>query len=328
MTRPEPLPHPVAFVTRVLDAWRDVAGLALPPTPDAVADRLRGGYHGWIVQTWLVLKRRGHDVTLVDRFPAGGIAVVHCDHVSVRERPWRSFVVAVRADRPPARLCDHQVVQNELGVRSPREHFMPYWPQPGLRPRDPSRGDRVERVGFIGRDRNLAEPFKSPAFRAALEDRGLELVIREEPWNDYRDLDVVLAVRSGRPRFLAIKPPSKLVNAWLAGCPALLGPEPAYAALRTDPLDYVEVRTPDEALAELTRLRAEPRRYRALVEQGGRRAQEFTLERMAERWEALLAGPIAADYERWRAQRRHPLRALGFCAGAAWQAFAPNRWRR
>jgi len=41
--------------------------------------------------------------------------------------------------------------------------------------------------------------------------------------------DAALAVRPGNEYFRSIKPAAKLVNAWQAGCPALLGPEAGYA---------------------------------------------------------------------------------------------------
>ena len=40
--------------------------------------------------------------------------------------------------------------------------------------------------------------------------------------------------------------PSKLINAWLAGCPGILGPESAFQQLRESELDYIEARTVDD----------------------------------------------------------------------------------
>ena len=53
------------------------------------------------------------------------------------------------------------------------------------------------------------------------------------------------------------KPASKLVNAWHAGVPALLGPEPAYQALRMQ-FDYIEIRSPEDAIREVIRLKENP----------------------------------------------------------------------
>jgi len=57
-------------------------------------------------------------------------------------------------------------------------------------------------------------------------------------WPDFREADLILAVRPGDRRRATNKPASKLVNAWLAGVPALLGPEVAYRELRRSELEW------------------------------------------------------------------------------------------
>jgi hypothetical protein len=232
----------------------------------------------------------------------------------------------VRGDRPPLLLADQQVVQTPLLADGATSHFVPNWPQPGLRPRAPERGARFARIGYVGRERNLAAEFRSDAFRRELAKLGLELVLRDDRWWDYGDLDAVLAVRHASPAKLRTKPASKLVNAWHAGCPALLGPEPAFEARRRTALDYLAVATPQEALAALRLLTAEPGLRAAMAENGRLRAREFSVERVARCWEELLAGPVAADFERWR---RAPRRArwLRFALRAAQQGLRRDRDR-
>lgn len=82
---------------------------------------------------------------------------------------------------------------------------------------------------------------KTDAFQDALRQRGVRFVSRfQGEWHDYQHVDAVLAIRDCPPVVLATKPASKLINAWKAGVPALLGPEPAYRELRTSPLDFLE----------------------------------------------------------------------------------------
>jgi hypothetical protein len=182
---------------------------------------------------------------------------------------------------------------------------------------------RVERVGFVGRERNLAPGFRTPQFRRELAQRGFALVVREDRWWDYRDLDAVLAVRSASPAKLRTKPASKLVNAWHAGCPALLGPEPAFEARRL--------------AARLSRRRhARSRRSRcgACARSPGCTRWSRTppararVQRpaIAARWEDLLAGPVAEDFERWR---RAPVARAGcsFALRAAQQGMRRDRDR-
>ena len=104
----------------------------------------------------------------------------------------------------------------------------------------------------------------------AVEYRGVETDAASLRWTDYSDVDLVLAVRPPIGTYTD-KPASKLYNAWRAGVPALLGPEPAFRELYTDPLDYVEVSTVEDALAAIDRLRAEPDLYRRMIDRGRRR---------------------------------------------------------
>lgn len=91
-----------------------------------------------------------------------------------------------------------------------------------------------ERVGYMGNLHQLSPAYRQDAFRRALEELGVDLLLggNRDDWRDYSSVDVVLAARDAHPDLLLTKPASKLVNAWLAGCPALLGPEPAFQDLR------------------------------------------------------------------------------------------------
>ena len=172
-------------------------------------------------------------------------------------------------------ICAHTIVQNPHNAIAPTEHLIQHWPQPGLLSRLPGRGDRVERIVFKGADYNLWEPFAGAEFRQALAMLGVEFRIDSWPedrrqcrWHDYQDTDLVLAVRNLTEMDYYIKPASKLINAWHAGTPALLGPEPAFQALRRSELDYVEIRTPEEAVQAVRRLKEDPKLYRTMVENG------------------------------------------------------------
>jgi hypothetical protein len=196
---------------------------------------------------------------------------------------------------------------------------MPHWPQPGLRPRDPGRGERLERVAFKGFAANLHPELRTPGWRRALAERGLAWeedsteftprgALAPLDWEEYTEVDALVALRPPARLRGRDKPPSKLVNAWLAGVPAILGPEPAFRELRRSPLDYLEVATPREALAALERLRAEPDLYRAMVENGRVRGREYGREALVARWAELLfatmperigAGRVTRDRGGW-----------------------------
>ena len=139
-------------------------------------------------------------------------------------------------------MCDMSIVQNQANVETERDIMIPYWPPPGLMPRLHERGTRIEHMAFMGRSWNLAPEFRSPReFLAELAALGVRFDIHDElesptpNWSDFRKCDLTLAVRNLTEQDALVKPASKLVNSWIAGVPALLGPEPAFRDLRESP---------------------------------------------------------------------------------------------
>jgi hypothetical protein len=277
--------------------------------PDRSVHEFACGERAWILQTYTRLAKAGHPVELIDRPQSTGVLVFHAKQTEALMRHWRrwshSTLLAVRADHSESHLADFEIVQNRVWEDDERRFFVPFWPQPGLRPRDRARGERIDRVAFKGFRNNLHPGFAGPELREALRQRGIELEIDAVDyrgavtdtlalrWSDYREVDVVLAVRPANGRHTD-KPASKLYNAWRAGVPAVLGPDPAFRELRTDPLDYIEVTTVAEALAAIDRLRDEPGLYRAMVEHGRSRAAAFTPDSIRDRWVDLLWNRIPA----------------------------------
>lgn len=310
----DPLPRPVWFVTHE-PRWQFLRAAPVPPDPDAIADQFMEGTDCWIALTYIHLRRAGLDVRFAPACVPGEICVVAYKDLWPSLRPYRSFVVCAQHDRDRPFICERRICQTTWQVRDQTDTWMPHWPQPGLIPRDPSRGDTIERLTYKGLPYYLAQPFHSPEFALALSRRrvcldiaGGSLDTHSCHWTDYSHADLVLAVRDVTIYDANLKPASKLVNAWHAGCPALLGPEHSYAALRKDPLDYLEVRSPADAIAAIERLTREPGLYRAMIEHGLARARDFTPGSIARRWRDALAGPVHEDYLAW-AGRAAPFRA-------------------
>ena len=308
MTR---LPYPVTFVCRYPERWPELlSSEASIPNPDTIHHRFAGAENNWIIQTYLRLKQHNCNVFLSDKFVPGGICVVSSLDLKIKDFSFSSFVVGCRADGPKPTLCDFAIVQNKECVESQTDAFIPHWPQPGLIPRDNTRGNRIENIVFKGSELNLYEPFRSPEFLQKFENLGVKLQISGKTkelivsWNDYSDADLVIAIRDLTEKDVLVKPASKLVNAWMAGVPALLGPEPAFRQLRHSELDYIETKTPEDAINAIQRLKEEPRRYEQMVSNGLNRAKDFTVERITEQWLELLAGPIAQQYNDWCSKQK------------------------
>ncbi len=320
LTPLEPLPSRVVFVCKHLDRWSDVlppgggAGdQAVPAALDDDPDRVVTHEDMTIVQTYVNLRRAGLDVQLVDRPLDGALNVVSSIDLQISDHTSQAFVVAFRGDWARPELADLTLTMN-AGIATRRtETAMPHWIQTGLLPRDPSRGTRLERLVFKGDLVNLDPRFATDAFREELAALGVEFAAqpyvhetKSSGWHDYRDVDAVLAIRAIAGAEMATKPASKLINAWAAGVPALLGREPAFTELRRGDLDYVEIQRPADAIAAVRQLKEAPELYTAMVQHGTCRAADYTNQRVAERWREFLAGPAETAYRSWltRSPRR------------------------
>lgn len=260
----------------------------------------------WIVQTYRWLRHFGHDVHISAVLPKQGTVVFipekesfdslidqySADHKSL------TFVV-IRADviefRSP--LADIEILQNGRFADKPNSFFIPHWPQPGIIPRDTSRGATLESITFKGGFGNLHAMFRSEQWKEYLRSNGITFEIASKHtqgarprWHDYKNADLALAVRPlhGDGGMRCDKPASKLINAWHAGVPAMVGPEYAFQELYEHELDYIQVQTLPQAIGAIDMLRNNPDLYLAMVQHGRRRAQEFTYERITEFWAHVL----------------------------------------
>jgi len=300
--------------------------------PDDDWQRMRRGQR-WVLQTYLRLKRAGHAVHASSEVPERGILVYHARHLEelkaeLKRRPLDPVLVSIRADKTEQSIADFELLQNGRFADGARRHLVYYWPQPGLIPRDPSRGARVERMGFKGFDVNLHPDLQTDAWFDWLAANGMEWAASSMPfapseqtgvvvdWHDYSDLDVVVAIREhAGENANTHKPATKLYNAWHAGVPAVLAPDYAFRELRESELDYIEAESPEEARAALLRLRGDPDLYRSMVEHGLKRAEAFAHDRLIERWAEVLFEVIPAQlaqpsHERMRRLPRGARRAL------------------
>ncbi|MGA1123519.1 MAG: glycosyltransferase family protein [Chthoniobacterales bacterium] len=247
----------------------------------------------WIYQTWLHLSRAGADVHLLEDLPTEGVVVtlngwLAPDFVAPREL----FVAGVAADGRPHPGVDLQIVQNLWHARRlPSAVFMPHWPQPGLRSRNPLRGATMENVCFFGDPKNLAGELRNQTWQQKLfSASGARFELRGvESWHDYREVDAVVAVRGFAAARQPHKPATKLYNAWLAEVPFIGGADSAYRSEASPGIDYLLASSPDEVIDLVVKLRDEPEWREKIVERGRQRAEHLHRERLTERWRKLLS---------------------------------------
>lgn len=284
----------------------------------------------WTLQTYLRLVRAGYTAELSSRIPSEGLVVYHSNHSSgIKGRHsllGGAWLIVIRGDKTRPLRGDYQVVQNGRRSRRQRSFAVPSWPQPGLLPRDPERGDRVRRIAYKGYDCNLDPAFRSGEWRQYLTSLGIEWVEDSVPckgplsdnqaidWCDYRDVDVILAVRPQPLREHRYKPAVKLSNAWAAHVPTILSSEYAFREVRRSELDFLPADSLEEAKAAVRRLVEQPDLYRAMVSNCERREHEFDAESVLDRWATLLYGElgpkVAGNGRHWGAALTHSLPLL------------------
>lgn len=283
------------------------------------------GRDQWIPFTYVCLRQAGHSVSIANEPPREGIAVVFASDMRrfLQDCGNRKdvLVVCTQADRriPELLLADIVVQHNQVETDGRRTFFIPNWPQPGLIPRDPARGETLRVISYKGRILNLDEMFLSDAWDEFLAEHDMRFRIdtsdEERPpdithlkaieidtsmvWNDFSNVDLVLAVRPRDPDFYPHKPALKLVNSWHARVPALLGVEHGYRELRRSALDYIEVSSLDDAMQAVLSLREDPLLYQRMIANGQARAADYSIESIRSIWEELLFDRLAS----WRPNR-------------------------
>ncbi|MFT5548311.1 MAG: hypothetical protein ACI9CO_000225 [Candidatus Azotimanducaceae bacterium] len=288
----------IVFVHKRASEWLLLLG---GKNIDEGLSSIRDGTDAWIVSTYRILKEYGLNVSLIDSFKKGCICICHYDDLSSSKYPFESFVIVIRADRSRSMLCDIEVVQSPASTDHKNSVYIPHWQQPGLIPRSGTRGNDVTTVGYFGLYRNLSAKYKTPQFTGFLKKLGVEfkVVDSHEQWSDYSQVDVVLAVRDGTPNFLASKPATKLFNAWLAGCPVLVGEEPAIRHYQQSHLDFIRVRDVDETVEAVRLLKNNPRCFLRMVERGFQRSREVDRSATALKWFAFFEDEVLFKYKAW-----------------------------
>lgn len=276
-------------------------------TQEELIKRCSNHFTVWIVRTYLQVKKAGIDCGIVDVIPQQGIVIADRDTLG-NNYPYlgKLMLVCAKGDRefhPSAHL---HVVQNSVDARNIKNflwkpHYIPHWPQPGLKPREEKRGPTVKTVAFMGTRTNLIEEFKSDKWSSALKKLGCEWTPMFSPtkWSDYSKIDVILAVRSFDGRTYLNKPASKLINAWKVGVPAILTPESAFVDLRKSELDFLIVNSIEEAISAVAKLKNSPELYTSMVNNGLKRVEEFSDEKITKYWLDFFYYHVFPEYANW-----------------------------
>lgn len=285
-----------------------------------------GGRFNWVAQTWLVLREHREGLTIGTEPMADRINFGHV-------MGWRAigarrgeFRVSVRADYKRMYDVDFEILQNPEAPLAANQAYLPYWPVPGVIPRDPSRHG-LRTLAYAGRigPLNLAEDLKS-GFAEQFQDLEFR-IIPPHLWHDLSGIDALIAIRSLNTSRHLTKPPSKLFSAWRADIPLIAGYDAAFSAVGTPGEDYLRVSSIDELREGLTRLKDDPAFYESIVNMGRLRAPEVGHDTLAEIWLQLFDTQIANSFDYWKDRRLKGMHSL-IAQGADYSRETASRIRR
>ncbi len=286
--------------------------------PDSEPQRYASGVGHNLLELYKRLEAEGVDVSVGSDVPSGvRLLVVFLKSAfekrPTRRRPLRDALravqrvggrfVLIRSDAPPewefpARPVAEFVPTASM-IQHPWQRWLPPLPQRGLIPRRPERYGRIRSLAWKGNPPGVHPDLLSPRWLEALEARGVRWWLdapghtdgSDQAWHDFAEVDAVLCVRTPEQieRFGAAKPPTRLINAWVAGSIPFAGPEPAYLELASQSEDALFIDSPWACLELIDRLNADPRTITAIEERCRIRAEEFSLQSVVARWrDALL----------------------------------------
>lgn len=305
-------------VARAVEGWN----------PDREPQRFATGVGHALLELYVRLRDAGA-VVVLGEVPARDAALTVVAAASVRKHPsalqsalravarTRGRVVVIRSDTPlswrfplvpTCELMPYEALASAANQRS-----LPPLPQRGLVRRGGGRLERIETLALKCNPVTLPEELRDGRIGEALAASGVRLWLdmpqttdgSDQSWHDFGQVDAVLCARSadGGLDWTSVKPPTKLINAWVAGCVPIARREPAYVELARDGEDVLFLDDLDELPQTVRRLNDEPSLLARLQEGSLRRGAEFTTERVTTAWRDLLEEVAGAKPSRRRATR-------------------------
>ncbi|MDZ8117754.1 hypothetical protein [Pontiella agarivorans] len=277
--------------------------------------------HAWVWPLYCQLKMKGLPVSFSYELQADAVNFVHAQVARVILSPSelnKYFVVIIRADYRSFPFGRFEIVQNKHCAAGSRRIYMPHYPQPGLLPRMKDR-TRVENVCFSGQPNNFC--IDKDRLGKDLEKLGCKLVFRDcGEWQDMREVDVLLGIRSLSKRKYHSKPPTKLFNAWQSRIPFIGGYDSAYEQVGRPEIDFLRVSTYPELLDAVSQLKKNSELYNRIVESGLKRGEHFTAESTTYRWINFIEENVVPAFNHWNIHER------SISQGIKKRLYAMDKW--
>jgi hypothetical protein len=262
----------------------------------------------WIAPTYFHLKQAGFPCEITARVPEQGILLADRDSLgNVYQYLGKTMIICAKSDRDYHPSAHIHILHNSQDAKNFfnkiwNPYYIEHWPLPELLPRESARNTLVKNIGYLGSRSQLAEELKSVEWSESVAQLDCEWLPIFEPsqWNDYREIDVVVAIRSFKKTAWFHKGAIKLFNAWRGEVPAIVSPESAFLAEKKSDLDFIVVNSLDSTLAAIADLKTNPALYLAAVENSKKRAQELTKQKTLEKWLNFFENFAFPIYKKWQ----------------------------
>jgi hypothetical protein len=224
-------------------------------------------YTNWIVRTYLNMKSAGLYCEVVDDIPKQGIVIA--DRGTLRDTlgnqyPYfgEAMLICAKGDDDSHPSAHLHIVQNLYDLQNRKNSLWnPYYIPHWPQP------------GLIPRSEERSFLIENVAFMGTGSNLTKELL--SEKW---------------------LHSLSSLGCKWY---PIFNKEKSAFLALRRSELDFLIVRSLEEAIEAVKRLKNNPDFYLAMVENGRERAEEFTEEIITESWMNFFHIDVPPQYEKW-----------------------------
>ena len=281
-------------------------------SPDANPRMFSSGIGHNILELASRLRARGHIVTLGTQPDSDSTAVIFFKkHFLLRRNltleilkvAIRYPVILIRSDLElDARLVfnpDLEVMPNCSILRRPNQSYIPPFPQRGLIRREKLKGNRIENLEIKCNPENVPDYLELLVVKVNALDPAISIKVdapssadgSDNNWNDFSNVDLSLIIRpvGENPDSNSRKPPTRLINAWVAGTIPLVDPLPAYTELIRDGIDGFIVDNPKQVVAAVKRLVENPEYCEEVFENCRRRGEEFQVDEIVEIWEQSIS---------------------------------------
>ncbi len=275
-------------------------------------------FTAWIAQTYFHLKNAGFPCEITDTIQQKGIVIADRDTLgNTAQFLPDTMLICAKSDReyhPSAYIhlvhnpYDHNNNHNSIW----NSYYITHWPMPNVIPRNQERQTQVKNIAYIGSRSQLAQELKSQDWIDSLSNLGCKWlpIFEVSKWNDYTNIDVIVAARSFDNNRYTNKGFIKLLNCWHAEVPALLAPESSFIAVKKSDLDFIEINSIDDAITAIKKLKENSELYQEIINNYKYRKEEFTTEKVLQEWGDFWKNFINTSYSQWQSMSNYQKRYL------------------